>query len=338
MKPRLLTAITLLLIAMLAMPVLTPTVQAQGGGDDPPTVSSEFEGYVQYVGEDYAVVDGMVVYANGGFDPTTLSVGMYVVVVAEMQEDGTFIAISLEVDDTQPDAEDPEPGEEITVVGPITFTDDEIMVGDYVIAPAGAFNPSSLEDGDIVIIIGLLLNEDGTVQASIFMLVEDLDDDDECDPEDVGDDDDDDDDCDVTDEDDDDDDDDEDSETCSSLNPVGEVLASEYEVDEGTIGEWRCDGYGYGEIARALALADLADEDAADILARREDGEGWGNILKDYDIHPSELAPGRAISNGKNKNKDDDDDESLDDDGPGKGRGKKNKKNKSNNGRGNPHN
>lgn len=325
MKTRLLTILSILLIAVMALPVLTPTAQAEG---DDPIVTMDIEGYVQYIGEDYAVIDGYVVYANGAFDPADLTVGDYVMVSAEMNDDGTFTAIGLEVDPTAPPQEDPEPGDTIVVVGPITITDDGIFVGDYEIAPAGAFNPSSLEDGDIVIIVGVLLNED-TVQASSFFLVEDLDEDDDEDEEE----------CDEEDDEDceeDEDDEDEDTGACTNLNPVGETLAEAYEVDDEVILDWRCDGYGYGEIARALELAKLSGDDADEILARREDGEGWGNILKDYDIHPSDLAPGRTISNGKNKNKNDDDDpEDLQEGSRGNGRGRGPK---GNNGRGNPHN
>ncbi|MCI0713483.1 MAG: hypothetical protein L0154_25225 [Chloroflexi bacterium] len=316
MKTRLLTVLSILLIAVMALPVLTPTAQAQE--DDPP-VLVDIEGFVQYVGEDYAVIDGYVVYANGAFDPADLTVGDYVVVSAEMNDDGTFTAASLEFAEPEEEPEDPEPGDEIVVVGPITITEDEILVGDYVIAPAGAFNPSGLEDGDIVIIVGTLLNET-TIQASSFFLVEEVDEDDdedeeECDEEEEED-------C----EEEDDEDDEEDTGACTNLNPVGETLAEAYEVDEEDILGWRCDGYGYGEIARALALADLSGDDADEILARRADGEGWGNILKDYDIHPSELAPGHAISRGKNKHNDEEEEENL----RGNGRG-----NNGNNGRGN---
>ena len=328
MKTKLLTVLSIVLIAIMALPVLTPTAQAQG--DDPP-VLMDIEGYVQYVGADYAVIDGYVVYANGAFDPADLTVGDYVMVSAEMNDDGTFTAASLEFAEPEEELEDPQPGDIIVVVGPITITDDEILVGGYVIAPAGAFNPSGLEDGDIVIIVGVLLNED-TIQASSFFLVEDLDEDEEedeeeCDEEDEEED--------CADEDDEDEGEDEDTGVCGNLNPVGETLAAAYEVGDAVILGWRCDGYGYGEIARALELAKLSGDDADEILARREAGEGWGNILKDYDIHPSELAPGRTISNGKNKNKHNEEGEEEEESVRGNGRGNNGR---GNNGRGNGNN
>lgn len=81
--------------------------------------------------------------------------------------------------------------------------------------------------------------------------------------------------------------------------PVATSLAEAFGLDYNTIGIYACDGYGYGEIARALLIAaesEYAQELPDDILQRREDGEGWGNILKDYDISPSMFAMGRIIS------------------------------------------
>jgi hypothetical protein len=79
--------------------------------------------------------------------------------------------------------------------------------------------------------------------------------------------------------------------------PVAEALAASFEVDYDTIMGWHCDGYGFGEIARALLLAEYdGTVTAQDLLDLFASGLGWGEIKKQYDVHPSELAPGQAIS------------------------------------------
>lgn len=53
-----------------------------------------------------------------------------------------------------------------------TAPDGTLMVGEYVIAPAGAFLPSDLEDGMFVLMTGLLLPDGLTVQALTLEVVE----------------------------------------------------------------------------------------------------------------------------------------------------------------------
>lgn len=85
---------------------------------------------------------------------------------------------------------------------------------------------------------------------------------------------------------------------CDRLNhPVAEALAASFEVDYATIMGWHCDGFGFGEIARALLIADIDGAvTAQELLDMFISGLGWGEIKKQYDIHPSELAPGQVIS------------------------------------------
>lgn len=363
-KSRLLAIFTILLVVMVALPSFAPanTAFAQGDGDseDPPEVTAVFEGEVLYLGDGYVVLlvasedseGGLIVYLDEA-ELAGLAVGDYVAAEGTLNEDGSVDATVVLPIEPPEDDTDPVAGDFMVIAGEVEQLDGDIIIGGYVIAPAGSFNPSGLEIGDVVILTGFLLNED-TIQATYLMVVEDLDDEDECDEEAEEDcDDEEEDECEVDDgedgdadnddgedgdvddscadeEEDDEDENEDDRGVCTNLNPVGETLADEFEVDEDTILEWRCDGYGYGEIARALLLAEEAGEDAADILARRADGEGWGKILKDYDIHPSELAPGRRISNGKGRPDSDDDSSSS----KSKDK-KKNKKSKSNNGRGN---
>jgi hypothetical protein len=174
----------------------------------------------------------------------------------------------------------------IEIAGTVeVLSEDTLVISGVTVAPSGAFNPSTLEVGDEVIVTGYLLNDD-TLKA-IGLVFADAGED-----EDAGD----------TDDGDTGDDEDVDYTSCvgAEPHPVGLALSVEFDVEYGTIMEWHCDGVGLGEIARALLIAQQAgaagDTDAADILAQREDGAGWGTIKDDYGVSPSDLAPGRIIS------------------------------------------
>lgn len=214
--------------------------------------------------------------------------------------------------------------EEATIViGPISFSQngdivvvstDEVTgeVTAYIIAPASAFTPSSVAEGDIVIIMGRLLPDGVTVQAITFeFFVEEEPEatpeataeatpeateepevtpeataeftpEPEVTPE-------------ATPE----------FETCGNTNhPVAARLSEEFGLSVDEIVAMHCDGNGYGNIARALLMAREAGETATawDFLERHQNGEGWGHIMRESGMHPSEFAPGRI---GKGQSDDD---------------------------------
>lgn len=199
------------------------------------------------------------------------------------------------------------------VTGAVSFTPEgDIMVAGIVIAPAGAFNPSALVEGDLVIITGYMLNET-TLQAASF---EFFDDSPEVTPEATAE---------VTPEitpeatpestpeatpeatpevtpeatpeatpvl-----------EICGNPNhPVATRIAETFEVSYEEVMALHCAGNGFGNIIRAYTLAEASEngETAQDFIDRHHGGEGWGQIMRDGDVHPSELAPGQVL-----KNKDD---------------------------------
>ena len=94
--------------------------------------------------------------------------------------------------------------------------------------------------------------------------------------------------------------------SCGSDNtqPVAQRLANFFKVSYSEIMGWHCKGFGFGEIAKAYALA-LATantanaQTAAQIFALRQGGEGRGQIMKQFTISPHQLAPGLAIRGGK---------------------------------------
>jgi hypothetical protein len=65
----------------------------------------------------------------------------------------------------------PGSGNTITVTGPMSFANDQITVAGYIIAPAGAFQPSQYNEGDVVTITGDLLPDGITIQVITIVLV-----------------------------------------------------------------------------------------------------------------------------------------------------------------------
>lgn len=241
------------------------------------------------------------------------------------------------------------------VTGAVEFTEaGDIVVGDYIIAPAGAFRPSSLNEGDVVIIIGRLLPDGQTVQAdSLELFVESTETPEATEipeltetpeateapevtetPE-------------ITET-------PESTETpevtatpeataeptgCNRPNhPVATRISQEFGVDYQTVIQMHCDGSGFGEITRAFLLAELSGGTAQDYLDLRKGGQGWGQIMRESGVHPSELAPGRAIGRGHRDDPEStdtpDSDESVQR-GNGNGNGNANRGNGNGNGNGN---
>ncbi len=210
----------------------------------------------------------------------------------------------------------------------MTVTDEETGETEmFIIAPAGAFNPSTVEDGDVVIIMGRLLPDGMTVQAAEFEFFVEEEEEPEVDPEATPE-------MEMTEE----PPIEEDEEpvvTCGNSNhPVAARFAAEFEMSVDDIMAMHCDGNGFGNIARALLLAqnDENGATAQDFLDRHRGGEGWGQIVRESGMHPSELAPGQI---GRNRNTDEDDSDdttAASQPGNGNGRGNGNSGNNGNNG------
>jgi hypothetical protein len=196
------------------------------------------------------------------------------------------------------------------VTGAVSFgADGSIIVAGVTIDPAGAFNPSNLKEGDLVVITGAMLNET-TLQATGFEFFED-DQQPEATPEAT---------LEITPE-----------ATvemtpeatleitpeatlestpeltaeptevaagCNQPNqPVAMKIAATFNVSYDEVMAMHCDGNGFGEIVRAYALAAASTDGttAADYLARHKAGEGWGKIVHESNVNPSDLAPGRVL-------------------------------------------
>jgi hypothetical protein len=199
----------------------------------------------------------------------------------------------------------------LVVTGAVDFTDSgDIMVAGYIIAPAGAFQPSMLVEGDIVIITGTLLPDGITIQAEAFEFFDDsgeatpeatveatpeltpeatvestpeltpeatVEATPELTPE-------------AT----------EEPITCGNPNhPVATAIAEEFDVSVEVVIGMHCSGFGFGAITRAFLLAEATGGDAQSYLDLKASGTGWGQIMREAGVHPSDLAPGHVI--GKNK-------------------------------------
>ncbi len=114
--------------------------------------------------------------------------------------------------------------------------------------------------------------------------------------------------------------------TCGGPNahPVATRLAAAFGVSYDEIMALHCQGIGFGNIAKAYLLAKKTGKNATDFFALRKGGQGWGQIMKDAGVKPSDLSMGQALKDQKNqqngsasantgKNKDN---------GKGKGKGK----------------
>jgi hypothetical protein len=88
--------------------------------------------------------------------------------------------------------------------------------------------------------------------------------------------------------------------------PVATRYADAFDVSYDEIIAWHCQGFGFGEIARAYLLAEANGEDVTTYFDARLGGQGWGQIMRDSDVHPSDLAPGRV---GRGDNDDGEDGE-----------------------------
>jgi hypothetical protein len=77
--------------------------------------------------------------------------------------------------------------------------------------------------------------------------------------------------------------------------PVARWLAIAFGVPYEEIMSWHCRGFGFGEIARAYLLDEYGTLTVDDIFNMRLSGVGWGQIMHDADVTPSELAPGQVI-------------------------------------------
>ena len=244
---------------------------------------------------------------------------------------------------------------EITFSGHISFDEEgNVYIDGYFLAPAGAISPSELSDGQYVEVTGIFLNDDTFQLTEIDTSVEEPtcdvtgateDTADDCVEEPVEEPT-----CDATGATEDTADDCVEEPVCEpDGHPVAARIADAFDVDACEVEEMHDEGNGFGNIARAYLLAEAANLalvdgegepiDAQYFIDMHEAGMGWGQIVKDSGVHPSDLAPGKLKKRAAN----DDDTDTSDDTGTltttesntNNGNGNSNANANSNNGNGN---
>lgn len=246
-------------------------------------------------------------------------------------------------------AQDAPPGDEelVLVTGPLDLSQGDIRVNGYIIAPSSAFSPALLTQGDYVIITGYLLPDGITIQAvslELFLtptpsMTPTFDPNitptltpttdpfatitptitpsptatytATIDP----------------------------TITCNQPNhPVAQRIAEAFNVTYDEVIAFHCEGFGFGEITRAYLIAQETGTTADDVLDRRRAGEGWGHIMRDSNIHPSDLAPGQAIGRGRGRGNNGNGNNGNNGNGRGNGGGNGNGNNGNGRGNGNGNN
>jgi hypothetical protein len=73
-------------------------------------------------------------------------------------------------------------------------------------------------------------------------------------------------------------------ETSEEIHPVAQDIADMYGYEYEDVIGWFCEGAGLGEIMLAVNLSLETGLPVGDLLLLREDGQGWGQIMRDYDL------------------------------------------------------
>jgi hypothetical protein len=76
------------------------------------------------------------------------------------------------------------------------------------------------------------------------------------------------------------------SHTTSVSHPVASAIARHFDVDAAEIAALHDEGLGFGVIAHAYFLGNTLGISPTEVLAEFQAGKGWGEIIKDYGLHP----------------------------------------------------
>lgn len=277
LRSKITTLVGLLLIALIALPANATLAQDGGDDGDELPVMIEITGEVQIIEDDLIVVDGFEIAPAQGFRVSSLSLGDIVTVTGNLLNDDTIQADSIEIVTPVEDRDDYTPPTPST-------TDDEDSDDDKGNGKGKGNNGKNNDDDDDADNgkgrgnsgnNGNNGNGKGNSGNSGNNSNNGKGNDDDKENEGEG--------CERDD------------------HPFLLDLVEEFDVTMDTLVAWRCDKNGLGEIARALLIESETGISAQSILDRRADGEGWGAILQDLDINPSEFAPGRSLSHGKGR-------------------------------------
>lgn len=190
----------------------------------------------------------------------------------------------------------PDPSSLVLAMGPVDLTSGNVTVAGYIIVPGAESPLPVLHQGDVVIVIGYLLPDGITIQVVTFEFLVEPEVTPEVTPEatlevtpevtpeatlEVT--------PEITPE----------PEVCNFPNhPVALRIADAFHVSYEEVIAWHCRGFGFGEITRAYLIAEETGEAVETYFGLRDSGLGWGQIVRETGIHPSELAPGQVHRGG----------------------------------------
>jgi hypothetical protein len=88
------------------------------------------------------------------------------------------------------------------------------------------------------------------------------------------------------------------TDTLPMTHPVGIVIARYFNISYTQVMSWHAQGLGFGTIARAYLTAYASDGALTpeQVLALQQAGVGWGQIKKDYGVHPGGNGLGSIMS------------------------------------------
>jgi len=84
--------------------------------------------------------------------------------------------------------------------------------------------------------------------------------------------------------------------------PQAERIAQEFGVTVQEVMSRFCEKYGFGEIELAYSIAATKGVSAAEVFAKRDAGEGWGQIMHDYSLNGNPKRDMPEPNRGKGKN------------------------------------
>ncbi len=89
------------------------------------------------------------------------------------------------------------------------------------------------------------------------------------------------------------------TDTLPTTHPVGIIIAVFFQIPYTQVMDLHNEGFGFGEIARVYLMADVLSGTLTpdEILTMRQDGMGWGQIMKENDFAPGGKGLGSIMRN-----------------------------------------
>jgi hypothetical protein len=73
------------------------------------------------------------------------------------------------------------------------------------------------------------------------------------------------------------------------------ALSSEFAIEAGELIDPHCAGYGFGDVTRALLIAEQAGGDSQTYLDQYTESRDWGEVERTAGLEPSAITPDRVL-------------------------------------------